>query len=499
MELQFQKKVIPYQHTVSREVQMQEQTQEVRLTDDMPDIGKVLASWGQVVLRGKEWRSGNAGISGGVMAWVLYAPEDGGAPQSVETWLPFQMKWDVPDGQRDGTVYAVPTLCGVDARSLSARKLMVRVCVETVSESLVPESTELFMPEDLPEDVQILKNVYPMRIPAETGEKAFALEESLQLPSTEPGVRKFVRYNLHPKLIEMKVVTDKLVIRGVSLLDALYLGLDDQIHSWSCELPFSQYAELDREYEAGADARVSIVVTALELELAEQQKITVKGGLTAQFIIYDQPIIEVIGDMYSPLRSIKLSGTQLKLPAILDHRKETVQVEQTVEMNGTGVADAVFYPSQPRLRREEDMVVSELDGLLQLLGYDEEGNLQGVTSHWEGDWKLPASADCDVTITAETAAKPQTGANGTSVGVKSELLLDMLAVDKNGVPMVTGAEMGDPEEPDPERPSLILRKADSDTLWEIAKRAGSTVDAIRKANGIQNEPEPGQMLLIPVL
>ena len=64
--------------------------------------------------------------------------------------------------------------------------------------------------------------------------------------------------------------------------------------------------------------------------------------------------------------------------------------------------------------------------------------------------------------------------------------------------MVTGVEMGEQIKPDPNRPSLILRRAGSQLLWEIAKETGSTVEAIRTANGLKEEPAAGQMLLIPV-
>ena len=76
MELQFNKTIIPYLRTLKREVQTQELTQEVRLSDGMPDIGKILASWGQILLRGKQWNGGGAGANGGVMVGVLYEPED---------------------------------------------------------------------------------------------------------------------------------------------------------------------------------------------------------------------------------------------------------------------------------------------------------------------------------------------------------------------------------------------------------------------------------------
>ena len=71
MELQFEKQSLSCLRSVLRQVQTQEQTQEVRISDGMPDIGSVLGAWGQVILRGKQWQDGEAGINGGVMAWVL--------------------------------------------------------------------------------------------------------------------------------------------------------------------------------------------------------------------------------------------------------------------------------------------------------------------------------------------------------------------------------------------------------------------------------------------
>ena len=63
---------------------------------------------------------------------------------------------------------------------------------------------------------------------------------------------------------------------------------------------------------------------------------------------------------------------------------------------------------------------------------------------------------------------------------------------------VVAVEIGEAREPDPGSPSLILSRVGEDGLWETAKSAGSTVDAIQKANGLQEEPAPGKLLLIPV-
>ena len=65
--------------------------------------------------------------------------------------------------------------------------------------------------------------------------------------------------------------------------------------------------------------------------------------------------------------------------------------------------------------------------------------------------------------------------------------------------MVTALELGELEQPDSNRPSLIIRKAQGKTLWELAKGCGSTVQDIQQANQLTSEPEETQMLLIPVL
>ena len=65
--------------------------------------------------------------------------------------------------------------------------------------------------------------------------------------------------------------------------------------------------------------------------------------------------------------------------------------------------------------------------------------------------------------------------------------------------MVAELEWGPEDQPNQQRPSLIVRRAGGESLWDIAKKSGSTVAAIRSANKLQEEPKPGQMLLIPVL
>ena len=78
--------------------------------------------------------------------------------------------------------------------------------------------------------------------------------------------------------------------------------------------------------------------------------------------------------------------------------------------------------------------------------------------------------------------------------------LKLESVSTKPVSMVSGIRAGDMREPDPERPSVIIRsRRPEESLWDIAKYCGSTVSAIQRLNKLESEPEENRLLLIPVI
>ena len=493
MDLQFRKDLMPYLRTIANEVESREQTQEVRLPDGMPDIGHVLASHGQVLVRGKEWRPGGIGVNGGIMVWVLYAPEDASGLQCVETWIPFQMKWDMDTSASDGIICAVPMLEGVDARSASARKLMVRANLGMMLQAKQADEADLYLPDDIPEDVCILQNTYPMRLPAEGGEKAFSLEETMDLPASMPTPEKLLYYDICASAPDQRILTDKLVFRGSAVLCLAYLDGEEKLHKWSCEIPFSQYAELKRDYSDNADSSMQFAVTNLELEKAVEGHLTLKTGLLGQYTIYDRTDIPVVEDAYSPKRDVKAQMAQLRLPAVLDSVSETIHAQKPMEQMDGILSNVMFYPSVPRMYHDSDGISVTLSGTFHGLREGMDGQLQGTTKQWEQSWELPAAPGVRAEFTVHPANVGSSNGN-----LEADLQLQGNLISDREIPAVMGLELGELGQTDPNRPSLILRRMGDLSLWELAKSAGSTVEAIKKANGFVQEPDPGQMLLIPV-
>ena len=135
---------------------------------------------------------------------------------------------------------------------------------------------------------------------------------------------------------------------------------------------------------------------------------------------------------------------------------------------------------------------------IQVLYYGADGKLSSGTGRWEEISNLETGDNSRVLAEPVFAGAPQASVAGNGIQVRNELGMDICMVSRCPVACVSSIELGETRKPDANRPSLILRRKGSDSLWSIAKANATTVDAIRKANKLQEEPASGQMLLIPV-
>lgn len=499
MQLQFNKTAIRCLETALQEVQNAEVTQELRLSDGMPDIGRVLTTWGQPIIRSKQWQGNVIDLSGGVMTWTLYAPEDGTEPRAVESWIPFNLRWDVRDVDREGPMRMIPLLRFVDSRSTSARKMMLRAGISAMVQAMYPMEAEVYGPGELPEDVQLLKKTYPVRLPVECGEKAFLTDEELLLPDTGSPAEKLLGITANPEITEKRVLSDKVIFKGNLNLHIICRDQEGKVRGWDQAVPFSQLCELDRAYGSDAQTDIQTAVTSLEADMGEAGKLRVKCGLVAQYLIDDRQLLELVQDAYSPHREAEPEMSELVLPVILDDRMEYMTAEQSVPGQSGQVADAVFLPDFPKKRLSGNGFGLEMTGLFQTLLYDENESLQGVSTRWEGRMDMNGDEMGCPMVTVRSSGNVQAVPASGAIGLSAQMQLRMQTGVMDQIPMVTGLELGQIQEPDPGRPSVILCACSGEPLWDLAKRSGSTISAIQKANALEGDHAGDRMLLIPVI
>lgn len=493
MEVHFEMTPISCLKPLLRQVQTGEETQELRLTEDMPDVGRIIAVWGQLILRGKEWRGDTISCSAGAMCRVLYEPEDGSAYRTLECWMPFQARWNLDDGLREGSIRLECRIRALDARSVSARKILVRCSYGILAEASREQTVSIPVPGECPSDVQLLINRYPMRIPREAGEKSFSQEE--ELPQISPEPEELVAYCLEPRVNDVKIYGDKLSFRGTAMLHLVYLTRDGKLASRDVELPFSQFAGLGSNYGSDAQGDVKIAVTGLDVDRDEQGTLLLKWSAVGQYQVDERKTLELAEDAYSTDRELELHWETAELPVILEQKQVGVNVAQSLKVEASDLADVVFLPDFPVARRNNGVEL-ELPGFFQAVWQDENGKLNSSQARTEEHWDVPCGDQCEFETDVAFCANPR-GSIGNGISLATEMNLQTRCGRAGGIRVLAGINPGQPL-PDRGRTSLVIARSRGRRLWDLARENRSTMTAIREANRLEEEPVGDRMLLIPV-
>lgn len=498
MELPFEKTVCRYWKQKLYTMLTREESQEWKIPDSMPEVGRIISSWGQVILRNKDCQSDHITISGGIMVWVLYAPEDGGDLQRLETWIPFQAQTDLAEPLNGGTLRVEPFLAGVDARVASNRKILIRGEVSLVIQALDPDQMEVLTLGQLPEDVETRMEAFPFLLTREAGEKRFVLDDELSLPQGAPQVEQLVYYRVWPEVTEQRVLGGKMPFRGNLRLHVLYLDPEKRLRGEDLTLPFAQYAALEGEYEEQAQGEVVFCVNSLDLEPLGEGRLQIKCGLTAQYLIQSRETVELLRDCYSPCREVNLVKELVNLPAWLDTQKTGVTLTSSVPGGEDAMVDLIFFPSAPNVTSRPGAVDLEVGGVFHWVMEDGDGSYFG--KNVRAGESLHLQTQCETVCFQEGHTLPEGRREQGSWRTDTRVMVDLKSLCSQPMEMVSGVELGVVGQPDPERPSVIIRsRGEEESLWDLAKKCGSTVGAIRRMNHLEGEPEADRLLLIPVL
>jgi hypothetical protein len=212
-------------------------------------------------------------------------------------------------------------------------------------------------------------------------------------------------------------------------------------------------------------------------------------------MIYGRVEITVAQDAYSTHRELQMQTQQLELPQILGQQSHTIRCEKSVSTQSDRVVDVMFCLDQPANAGRESPGTLELSGRFHVLCCDPEGKLEAATATWSSQWS--ADDACQVAGIVCVTGIP-TGVPGQDGTARADVLLDTVSSCHTGIDMVAGITLSEQEQTRTDRPGVILRRAGKESLWELAKNCASTIEAIRDANHLTDDPCEGQMLLIPV-
>lgn len=496
MELEFQQVQISYLQSVLHETILQEESGETIVPDSMPDMERIVDSFAGVILRGRECQGGSVSLVGDIQAGVLYMAQQEDMPRQIPLYLPFSLRRSV--AAAEGCQCTVECrVRSVDARMLNSRKVSIRVGLCIVLQVFEPREEICCKPGKQERRLQMKYADYPMQLMVECSQKNMLLRDTLPLGTGQPEAARLIHIGARCEVTDEKLTGDKAVCKGQLLLRLLYETPEQTLSACELAMPFSQFMELEREYEEQG-LNLIPVLTSLEAA-AEGEGITVEAGICMQCCVTQTLQVPMLRDAYATRGNLSLQWRNYGMQPRLDSRLLHQELRQEISAGVSEVVRAEALPDAPQTEWLDGICRIRVPVQLQVLYRDHQGQFQTASRRAELSMEVPAErSQCRVWLMESGPLFAAAGAGGIELRLPMALRCDWY--EEAELRSICGGTLEDEKEHE-EGPAVIIRTLEADgELWDIAKELRTTVSAIQIANDMEEDIAPaGTMLLIPIV
>lgn len=505
MELQRQQSALEFWELGADLTATQEETAEVIVPDNCPDIARVLSAVGNVFLQQSEMREGKAALSGIIRVSVLYIPEKSQAIQAASFAVPFQMAESCP---ADCTVLcAEVTAEEVTARTVNPRKLRLqcRLAADISAYRFVTLQYTSAVTAEPALALEQLPRQETVECITALSRQEFTCEDRFHLPQNRGGTPAVLSARVHCAVEDAKIIGTKAVVKGRCLAEALLRYESGVCENSTFELPFSHISDIEAPQTARLGARASVLAFTAEAQENEDGDGELRLSVTvgAQLTVTESRELSLVEDLYSTVYPLRCEMQELRLldAAQTQLRRQVWQDTLEIGMNAERVLQ-ISACCGAVTAGQDAAGTPELRTTLRLhaLCLAEDGRVLAAERSAEVTLPCPEAAG-SLRCRAVCAEEP-------SSVVTAEGLLVRVAVDFSLRPQqlrslrcVAAATVDETAPKDAAaQPSLVLRRRGAgESLWSLAKRHDSTVCDILAANECAAEGElpTDALLLIP--
>lgn len=497
MEISFENKLSRAYQEVSHISRRFQENAECVVPDTDEDIGRIAAVQADVLLKSKDLGGRGILVSGEARASLLYITEQQDRLSFVRLSKPFTAELELPDQSGDLLTQVSLSVQAVDARILNPRKVSVSfdlsAAMSCFKSANIP--VETVIPEEARDDLHVLLEDTEVLLPNAVCEKTFALTEQFPFPDGKPSPARLVSERTEFEIQDCQLIGSKAILKGNAEATVVYLTEEaDCPVQATFSTPFSQIMELGEE--SMDSSTVKVCVTGSYYDLTEsingEKVLSMEVHALAQLVSRKSVHISSITDAYSNRMPLDQKADVLLLENTEQREKMLLNAKQTLNVMEDCSDVLCVLPSVSRVTLEQGKLsaAANFDIIYRASG----GLLSAVrrTVMMEGACDGDSVRISDVRI-ADLDMKPE----GENLHLELELEFGLVQVHTRELRRLSAVELEEDSPFDPaEFPTLTLVRHEGESLWALAKKYHSSIDAIQKENEMDAAGN-GRLLLIP--
>lgn len=491
---------------------------DIIVPDAKPDVASILLLDGDAYVSSSDAMQDKVLVNGSIRFKILYVSDtEEQEIKSINTSMPFSYGFDV-SGVRQGMLAKVK--CDIehmDYEILNSRKINVKTILKLSAKASMEREMNIASDAEGIEDIQVLKNKFRLNSYLGRNENTITVGESLEVPAGKPTVREILRNDIKISEKEYRVTDDKLIVKGEINVSTLYIGdsEDGAIEFMEHGIPFTQFVDMPGATEDTV-CEVSCRIADYSFEAEEDndgELRLIKSDIALDIYAegYTSRDVEIIDDTYSPSVRLNLEKESFRMEEFVTENKGQIVIKDTITIPDDNqeiseVFNVISKPGVAEYRITEGKIVIEGVVNNKVLYLVNDSNSPVMCQ--EAELPLRHSLDimditenmgCDIELEVDHCNYSMI--TSREIEVRTVISAVVRVVNTVDMPLISRIT----ESPSDDmrlaaQPSILIYFAQSgDTLWNVAKRYYTTVDDIKRVNGIDDTDsiQPGQQIIIP--
>lgn len=485
---------------------------DIIVPDVKPDILKIIQVDASASVKEKTVTDGCVAVKGCVDMKILYIPDARGeSVKSINTTLDFVCKAEKKTICAGMSANVFADVDKVDFRLINSRKLSVKVFVG-VDISVSGVKNIDFATGIEGDGCAEIKKI-PVRVNSAVAdcEREFVVRENLEIPSGKSSVCEILKVDFKICDKEIKALTGKAVIKGMANISVLYAGDNSSIEFTEADVPFTEVVDIPDLIE-NADCDMDCSICDMFYKTAEDNDgdvriVNVEFAVNAHINAYKTVETEIIEDCYVPGCDMIIDRSEERLdeviccPTAQNTLREIVTIDEGApQISGVYHIITKAYVTDTQTENGRVCVNGKIDAYILYISDSEESPVYSCKREIPFTTMIE-SGGCEKGMDCEIKAEVEHVSYSLNMVSEVELRIilrvNAKVIRSRRLELVSG--ISEPVEKEGQSGIIIYFVQSDDTLWDISKRYGVSVDSVMQFNGISADESImcGRRLIIP--
>lgn len=474
--------------------------------DIKPDILSVVSTNGNICIYKKEVMEGKIKIEGGINAYVIYiADDEKSSIRTLNANLEFTKIIDLKECKENMQIECRNQISNIDCKILNGRKISLRAIVDMSVVLYSKENIEYIDKIEDIKDVQLLnKNITINSLVGSGNTKVYA-KDTITIDNVD-NLSEIMKVNISIENRESKISYNKVLAKADTVVKVMYLTEDNRINTAITNIPIMGFIDMQNVSEEDiCDLNYEIKNILVKPNNVQEHSVYVEVEIEILSFVYKKQTINMIEDLYSKTlnlnysqKTVKLMSERTSINEMYSMRKQ----ERMEDITQNKIYDVEVKPVIISTQIDDGKITYKGDVNLTFIYARIETSSIGVKNviepfEFQVSMAQVSSRD-KIDTDIEIGKKDFFVMPDNSIDIKIDFNFNINVVKESNINIIENIK--EEEGTSKETFSIIIYYAKlGDTLWNIAKRFGSTVEEISSINNIEDADKimQGQQLFIP--